>query len=283
MNNIEVDHMETYGGDFNQLKNTFVRFLHRLPKTGLAILGVDDPVVHELMPQMQCAHLSFGFSADADYRASHFKALGMQSEFSVARPNHPPLLVRLNIPGRHNVLNALAAIAVADYVGVNDELLLKALAEFSGVGRRFHARGDLKLKNGSALMIDDYGHHPGAIAVTLDAARSIWPERRIVLAFQPHRYSRTQDLMKEFATEISKADLALCLEIYSAGEAPIPGITGKVLADAVEAVGRFTPVFVPHLDQLPEVLQEVLQDQDILILQGAGDIGLMALQLSQHE
>ncbi|HYF97724.1 MAG TPA: UDP-N-acetylmuramate--L-alanine ligase [Coxiellaceae bacterium] len=283
VNNIEVDHMETYGGDFAQLKNSFLRFLERLPKTGFAILGTDDSAVCELIPKLKCAYATFGFNSDAQYRATHFKALGLHSEFVVTRPKRSDLKVVLNIPGRHNVLNALAAIAVADHVGVPDELLLKALAHFSGVGRRFHARGELKLPQGSALIIDDYGHHPGAIAVTLDAARSIWPERRIVLAFQPHRYSRTQDLVNEFAVEISKADLVICLEIYSAGEAPIPGVTGKMLADTVTKLGQLTPIFVPQLDQLPETLQEVLHDQDILILQGAGDIGLMALQLSQDE
>lgn len=281
--NIEVDHMETYGGDFNQLKQTFLRFLHALPATGFAILGADDPAVMELAPHLQCAYTTFGFSDQALYRATEFRAQGMQSTFTVTRPNKMPLRVCLSIPGRHNVLNALAAIAAADQTGVSDEALLNALAHFSGVGRRFHARGELKLKAGEALIIDDYGHHPAAIIATLEAARSIWPHRRIVLAFQPHRYSRTQDLMPEFATAISRADLALCLEIYSAGEAPIPGVTGKTLAETVEKLGKLKPIFVPKLDQLPEVLQNVLQDQDILLLQGAGDIGLMALQLSQHE
>ncbi len=283
VNNIEVDHMETYGGDFKQLIDTFVQFLHRLPTDGTAILGVDDPAVRALIPKMHCAYKTFGFSEDAQYQASQFKALGMTSEFVVDRPNYAPLKVTLNIPGRHNVQNALAAIAVADQVHVRDESLLRALANFSGVGRRFHMRGELALKNGTAVIIDDYGHHPAAIAVTLDATRSIWPDRRVVLAFQPHRYSRTQDLMNDFAREISKADQAICLEIYSAGEAPIPGVTGKALADQITAIGKLKPVFVPQLDQLPQVLQEVLQDQDILILQGAGDIGVMALQLGQHE
>jgi len=282
VNNIELDHMETYGGDFKQLTNSFVRFLHRLPKTGFAILGVDDPAVSALIPELECEYASFGFSEGAAYKATQFRTFGLQSEFVVERPHHEALTVRLNIPGKHNVLNALSAIAVADHLGVSDEALLKALAHFSGVGRRFHARGDLMLKNGKALIIDDYGHHPAAIAVTLEAARSIWPDRRIALAFQPHRYSRTQDLMLEFAEAISKADLAFCLEIYSAGEAAIPGISGKVLADKIESLGQLKPIFVPKLDQLPEALQDHLRDNDILILQGAGDIGVMALQLSEN-
>ncbi len=283
VNNIEVDHMETYGGDFKQLTETFARFLHKLPKTGLAILGADDSVVMSLIPELHCAHLSFGFSEKADMRAIQFEQKGMQSHFVLRRANSPDVSLTLNLPGKHNVLNALAAIAVAHHIGISDATLRIALLNFSGVGRRFHALGELRLPKGSALIIDDYGHHPGAIAATLEAARLVWPHRRVVLAFQPHRYSRTQDLMQEFATVLSTADALLLLEIYSAGEAKIPGVSGQALASAIEKIGKVKPIFVPQLDQLPEILQSVLHNEDILILQGAGDIGLMAQQLAHHD
>jgi UDP-N-acetylmuramate--alanine ligase len=279
VNNIEVDHIETYNGDFNQLKDTFVKFLHRLPSHGLAILGTDDLAVADLMPHLNCPFLTFGFSESADVRATEFKQQGLKSSFVVLRPGCEPFEVNLNLPGKHNALNALAAITVALHLNIDDQAVLQALANFSGVGRRFHARGELAVKGGTALVIDDYGHHPGAIVATLDAARLAWPERRIVLAFQPHRYSRTQDLMNEFAVALSKADLLICLEIYSAGESPISGVNGQALCHTVEQLGIVKPIFVAEIDQLPARLQEILHPNDILLMQGAGDISLMAIQL----
>ncbi len=279
--NIEVDHMETYGGDFNQLKTTFLKFLWKLPTDGLAVLGTDDPAVAELVPHLPCPYLSFGFGESAKVRATEFRQEGMSCHFVVVREGLHPLEVKLNLPGRHNALNALAAIAVAQHLGVDEPEMLKALANFSGVGRRFHARGELAIPGGKALIIDDYGHHPGAITATLDAARLVWPDRRIVLAFQPHRYSRTQDLMREFAETLSQADVLICLEVYSAGEPAIPGVDGRILSQRVEALGILKPIFVPKLDQLPEVLQEVLKPNDILLMQGAGDISVMAVQLGE--
>ncbi len=281
--NIDADHLETYGGNFNQLKQTFIEFLEKLPENGAAILCIDDPHVRDLIPALQCKIITYGFDKSADFSASDFSQQGMRSFFKIKRPNGlPPLSITLNMPGKHNVLNTLATIAVAHCVNINDNLLLKALAEFPGVGRRFQCHGEMAVPGGSALVIEDYGHHPNEIKATLSAAREAWPDRRIVLVFQPHRYTRTRDLMREFSDVLSEADILVLLEVYSAGEEPIPGINSQALCQMIEKNGRKKPFFVSELNSLPTVLKKILKNDDVVILQGAGSVGTMALTLAQE-
>lgn len=282
VNNIEPDHMETYHGNFSELTDTFLKFLRKIPVRGLAILGIDDPATRALLPEVQRKYVTFGFSKDADIRATNFYQEGLTSRFTAERVGKPDLSVELNLPGKHNVLNALAMICVGDHLKISDAVIQQTLKTFAGVGRRFHAVGEMTLpKNGKALIIDDYGHHPGAIRVTLEAARLAFPDRRIVLVFQPHRYTRTHDLMQEFAEALSLADTLVLLEVFSAGETFIAGADGKSLCAAVEKIGKIKPVFVSKIDELPATLQTHLRDQDVAILQGAGDIGTLPSKLIQ--
>ncbi|HEY5788988.1 MAG TPA: UDP-N-acetylmuramate--L-alanine ligase [Gammaproteobacteria bacterium] len=278
--NIDADHMATYGGDFGRLRATFLEFLHHLPFYGLAVLCSDDPVVCELVPEVSKPVLTYGTEADADLRAEAITQDGVQTRFRVSRRAHGDGFdVLLNLPGRHNVLNALAAIAVATEVGVEPAAILRGLAGFAGIGRRFQLHGTLELACGTVTVIDDYGHHPRELAATLQAVRAGWPGRRVVLAFQPHRYSRTRDLFEDFVAVLSEVDLLLLAEVYAAGEAPLPGADGRTLCRAVRARGKLDPVFVGEVAELATVLPDLLQDGDLLLLMGAGDIGQVPVRL----
>ena len=280
--NIEPDHLENYDGDFHRLKQSFLDFIQKLPEDGVAILGIDSPVVRELLPSISRRILTFGFGQDADIQARDFKQIGLKSHFIVERPDDlSPLSITLNMPGQHNVLNALAAIGVAHESQIPDASLLNTLSEFPGLGRRFHAHGELTVKGGKALLFDDYGHHPSAIKATLTTARQVWPDRRIVLVFQPHRYSRTRDLLSDFAKTLSGSDVLVLLEVFPAGEQPLADCNGRILCDTIIQRGDITPIFVPELEQLPAVLEDVLQPNDIVLLQGAGSIGSMAKTLTE--
>jgi UDP-N-acetylmuramate--alanine ligase len=278
--NIDEDHMETYGHDFARLKGAFLEFLHRMPFYGTAILCVDDPAVREILPDVQCPVTSYGVSEDAQVRAIDIRAQGAQMHFSVQRRNGvtlPDLHVKLNLAGHHNVLNALSAIAVAVELSIPDEAVLKALAEFKGVGRRFQSYGELSVPDanggGKFTVIEDYGHHPVEIAATLAAARGAFPGRRLVLAFQPHRYTRTRDCFEDFVKVIGQADAVLLAEVYAAGEAPIVAADGRSLARAVRVAGKVEPVFVDDIASLPEAIRELARDADVVICMGAGSIG----------
>ena len=281
--NIDADHMSTYHNDFSKLKQTFVEFLHHLPFYGLAVLCHDDPVVREILPQVSRPIYTYGFTNEADTYAYDIQQNGIRTHFKVHRKNNnDDLDIILNLPGRHNVLNALAAIVVATEIGINDDAIKKGLSNFAGVGRRFQIHGELPINNhGKALLIDDYGHHPREIAVTLNAIRAAFPNKRLVMAFQPHRYTRTHDLFDDFANILSDVDVLLLLDIYPAGEKPIAGADGRALSRAIRQRGKIDPIFIPHVNELSNSLPNVLQDGDILLLQGAGDIGGVAAKLAK--
>ena len=278
--NIDADHMETYGHDFRRLQRAFVDFLHRMPFYGTAILCIDDPAVREIVPDVQCPITSYGLSEQAQVRAVDVRADGGQMRFTVQRRNGvtlPDLHVVLNLAGIHNVLNALAAIAIAVELNVADAMLLKALAEFKGVGRRFQRYGDVAVRaasgGGRFTVIEDYGHHPVEIAATLAAARGAFPQRRVVLAFQPHRYSRTRDCFEDFVKVLGQADVLLLSEVYAAGEAPIVAADGRSLARAIRVAGKVEPVFVDAIEAMPEAILELARDGDVVMCMGAGSIG----------
>jgi UDP-N-acetylmuramate--alanine ligase len=278
--NIDADHLPTYEGDFDRLRQTFIEFLHHLPFYGLAVLCLDDPEVAQVLEEVTRPVITYGIEADADVKAEQVRQEGMQTHFLVQRPGHDESLpVTLNLPGHHNVLNALAAIAVATELGVADAAIQKALAGFQGIGRRFQMAGEITTAAGKVLMIDDYAHHPGEIAPTLAAVRTGWPGRRLVVVFQPHRYSRTHDLFDDFIKVLSSVDVLVLGEVYAAGETPISGADGRALSRGIRARGHVDPVFVESLDSLPEVLKDLLQDGDVLLTLGAGDIGSAAARL----
>jgi UDP-N-acetylmuramate--alanine ligase len=277
--NIDADHMETYGHDFARLKKAFVDFLHRMPFYGTAILCIDNPAVREIVPEVSCPITSYGFSEDAQVRAVNVRAVGAQMHFTVQRRNGvtlPDLEVVLNLAGEHNVLNALSAIAVAVELNIPDEAVLRALASFRGVGRRFQGYGDLPAKDGGRFtVIDDYGHHPVEMAATLAAARGAFAGRRLVLAFQPHRYTRTRDCFEDFVKVIGSADAVLLTEVYAAGEAPVVAADGRSLARALRVAGRVEPLFVEDVADLPQAIAAMAQDGDVVLCMGAGSIGNM--------
>jgi UDP-N-acetylmuramate--alanine ligase len=278
--NIDADHLSTYAGDFQRLRQTFVEFLHHLPFYGLAVVCLDDANLRELLPELSRPVCTYGIEApDADVRAVDLKQSGMQMHFEIRQQGHPPLEAVLNLPGRHNVLNALAAVAVARELGVADPAIQRALETFAGIGRRFEVLGEVGFGDGSILLIDDYGHHPSEIAATLEAAREGWPERRLVVAFQPHRYTRTHDLLDDFAQVLVKAEVLLISEVYAAGEDPIAGADGRALCRAVRNRGRVDPVFVEDVDDLPDVLCDLLRPGDMVVTLGAGSIGAVAANL----
>ena len=278
--NIDADHLPTYGGDFDRLCQIFIEFLHHLPFYGLAVLCLDDPEVRNILDEVTRPVITYGIESDADIVASEIEQDEMQTHFTVQRQGHDRALdVTLNLPGRHNVLNALAAIAVATELGVSDEAIRKALAGFQGIGRRFQLAGEVKTAAGHVLMIDDYAHHPREIAPTLAAVHAGWPERRLVVVFQPHRYTRTHDLFDDFIQVLSGVDVLVLGEVYAAGETPISGADGRALARGIRARGHIDPVFVEDLATLPDVLNDVLRDGDILLTLGAGDIGAVAAGL----
>jgi len=281
--NIDADHMSTYDGDFNKLKKYFVDFLHNLPFYGLAVLCVDDPVVEEILPQISRPTLTYGFSERADYRIFNLTQQRQFTQFEIARPEREGVLkVSLSIPGRHNALNAAAAVAIASDEGISDEHICAGLSKFQGVGRRFDIQGHFPVRDGTAMLLDDYGHHPREVAATVAALRDGWPEARLVMIYQPHRYTRTKDLYEDFVKVLSDVDVLLMLEVYSAGEEAIPGADSRSLCRSIRARGRIDPVYVQDDEDIRKVLTEVLRDGDIVITQGAGSVGLLARQLSQQ-
>jgi UDP-N-acetylmuramate--alanine ligase len=284
--NIDEDHMDTYQHDFGRLKQAFVQFLQNLPFYGAAILCVDDEHVRAMLPSVTKPVLTYGTGADAMVRAEDIRHDGGRMRFRALREKTPALEVTLNLPGRHNVLNALAAIAVATELGIADKAILKALAEFSGVGRRFQSYGQIALRkedgngSGAFTLIDDYGHHPAEMAATLEAARGAFPERRIVLAFQPHRYTRTRDLFEDFVQVLSSADALLLAEVYAAGEPPIVAADARTLARALRVYGKVEPVFVEDIADMPDAIRRTAHDGDVVVTMGAGSIGNVAAQLT---
>jgi UDP-N-acetylmuramate--alanine ligase len=278
--NIDADHLSAYGGDFDGLRDAFLAFLHHLPFYGLAVLCVDDPEVRALLPKLTRPVLTYGLDQAADIRAVKLVQDGARMQFDVQLPEGRRMeRVSLNLPGRHNVLNALGAIAVALELGVAADAIGAGLVQFEGIGRRFQCYGEIETGQGTVLLIDDYGHHPREVAATMTAIRGGWPQRRLVVAFQPHRYTRTRDLFEDFARVLSEADLLVLNEVYSAGEKPISGADGRALCRAVRARGRVDPVFVEQLADLPATLKNVLQDGDLLLTLGAGSIGGVAATL----
>ena len=274
--NIDADHMETYGHDFNRLKQAFVEFLQRLPFYGVAVLCADDANVREIMPQVSKQIVTYGLDPAANFYAENVTAEAGQMRFDCVRVNGSVsrLPVTLNLPGRHNVLNALAAIAVASEVGVADDAILKALTDFRGVGRRFQRYGEIALADGGCFtLVDDYGHHPVEMSATLTAARGAFPGRRLLLAFQPHRYTRTRDRFEDFVKVLSGVDALVLTEVYAASEQPIVAADGRALARALRVAGKVEPVFVESIDDLPQAILDIVRDGDVVITMGAGSIG----------
>jgi len=280
--NIDADHMETYGHDFGKLKQAFVDFLERLPFYGVAVLCTDDPTVNDIIPQVTKQIVRYGLNDNANIRAEEVRADHGRMHFTAVRVNGSVsrLPITLNLPGIHYVQNALAAIAVATEVGVPDDAIVKALGEFKGVGRRFQRYGELPLSHGGAVtVVDDYGHHPVEMTATIAAARGAFPGRRLVLAFQPHRYSRTRDCFEDFVQVLGTVDVLLLTEVYAAGEAPVVAADGRALARALRVAGKVEPMFVESVTDLPAALLDTLQDGDVLLTMGAGSIGGTASQL----
>lgn len=278
--NIDADHMSTYQGDIRRLRSGFIEFLHNLPFYGLAIVCTDDPGVNEIIGDIGRTVVTYGLNKDADVRAENVEFDSAQTRFDVVRADgRPPLSISLGLPGLHNVRNALAAIAVAAELEVSDDAVVAALAGFEGIDRRFQSLGEVQTAAGTVMLFDDYGHHPTEIEATLGAAKGGWPNRRIVLVFQPHRYTRTRDLMDDFAQVLSAADVLVLLDVYAAGEAPIAGADGRAMARAIRTRGVLEPVFVESLDELEPVLKGLLADGDLVLTMGAGDIGAYAATL----
>lgn len=281
--NIDADHMETYGHDLGRLKQAFIDFTNRLPFYGVAVLCIDDANVREIMESVSKPVVTYGFHEDAEVRAVDARAVAGKMEFTVIQKDYPALNVSLNQPGMHNVQNACAAIAIARELGVSDEAIAIALNEFHGVGRRFTRYGDIPLPaGGSFTLVDDYGHHPVEMAATLAAARGAYPGRRLVLAFQPHRYTRTRDLFEDFVRVISAADAVVLAEVYAAGEAPILAADGRALTRALRVAGKVEPVFVEDIQEMPETLLRQLHDGDVLIVMGAGSISAVPGKLAKQ-
>lgn len=280
--NIDADHMTTYGGDFNKLKQTFVDFLHNLPFYGLAVLCIDDAPVREILPRVKRPIITYGFSEDADVRAVDVQQQGMQTCFTLLRKGREPLPVCLNLPGKHNVLNALAVVAIATDEGIDDESMLAGMADFMGVGRRFQVYDELAVAGGSVMLVDDYGHHPREVAAVIKAIRDGWPERRLVMVYQPHRYSRTRDLYEDFVQVLGETNVLLLLEVFPAGEEPIPGADSRQLCHSIRQRGKLDPLYVERGSDIAALVQPLLRPNDILLCQGAGDIGAIAAQLLKH-
>ncbi|MEA3220093.1 UDP-N-acetylmuramate--L-alanine ligase [Immundisolibacter sp.] len=281
--NIDQDHMDTYGGDPARLRQAFVEFLQRLPFYGLAVLCQDDAGLMALRPQIGRSVVTYGLRPDADLHADEVTQDGLRMHFTARAAGRAPLAVTLNLPGLHNVQNALAAIAIAREVGVDDAAIARGLASFEGIGRRLQHLADGALDGKHLTLIDDYGHHPRELQATLDAVRGAYPGRRLLTVFQPHRYTRTRDLLDDFAAVLSAGTDALLLcEVYAAGEAPIAGADGRALARAIRGRGRIEPVFVEHIADLPHSLAAVLQDGDVVLTLGAGSIGQAAAALASR-
>jgi len=283
--NIDADHMDTYGGDFSKLEHTFIEFLHNLPFYGLAVVCVDDPVIERLIPRISRQTVTYGIeNENADYRAVNISQDQRVVKFTAIRPDgHAPLDIELNMPGKHNVLNALATIAVATDEGIEDEAIINGLAKFNGVGRRFQVYGEFETGQGEVMLVDDYGHHPREVAATIAAIRDGWPDRRLVTLYQPHRYTRTRDLYEDFVQVLSETDALVLMAIYPAGEKVIPGADGRSLCRSIRQRGQVEPVFMERDEDPLKVLSGVLQDGDILLTQGAGDIGSLAAGLADKK
>ena len=279
--NIEADHMATYEGDFEKLKKTFVEFLHNLPFYGMSVLCIDDDVVRGLIPVVGRSVLTYGFSEDADFCISNMEKQKLSTAFTVRRHGgKSDLQVSINMPGEHNVLNATAAIAVATDEGVSDEAICRGLARFQGVGRRFQLYGEFAIDGGSVSLVDDYGHHPTEVEATIAAARQAFPDQRLVMIYQPHRYSRTKDLYEDFVRVLSTVDCLLLLEVYSAGEAVISGADSRALSGSIRSRGQVDPIFVEDNDKIAALLANVMRPGDVVLTQGAGNVGAIAAQLA---
>ena len=284
--NIDEDHMDTYGHDFENLKSAFVDFLERLPFYGVAVLCLDDENVRSIRDRVTKPVIGYGLAADAQVRAIDVRAVGTRMHFTILRPDHPPLPVELNLPGMHNVRNALAAVAVATIAGVRDEAIVKGLAEFKGVGRRFAQWGEVPVHAedgsivGSYSLIDDYGHHPHEMAATIAAARGAWPEKRLVLAFQPHRYTRTRDCFEDFIKVLSQVDRLVLADVYPAGEDPIPGACGRDLARVLRLNGCDGLVFCESAAEMPQAVRSIVQAGDVVLTMGAGNVARVPQALS---
>nr|WP_314421313.1 UDP-N-acetylmuramate--L-alanine ligase [uncultured Erwinia sp.] len=283
--NIEADHMDTYQGDFENLKQTFINFLHNLPFYGRAVLCIDDAVIRDLIPRVGRQITTYGFSDDADVRVENYEQRGAQGLFTLVRHDKPLMHVTLNAPGRHNALNAAAAVAVATEEGIEDEDILRALESFQGTGRRFDFLGEYPLAEangqaGTAMLVDDYGHHPTEVDVTIKAARAGWPDKNLVMIFQPHRYTRTRDLYDDFANVLSQVDVLLMLDVYSAGETAIPGADSRSLCRTIRGRGKVDPILVSDHDAVLETLLPKLSGNDLILVQGAGNVGRIARKLA---
>lgn len=271
--NIDRDHMSAYGNNFETLKGAFVAFLHRLPFYGSAVVCVDDPVIRELLPRIARPVMTYGFSEDAQFRAVDIRSEGSSWYFSVTRKGRGvPLDICLAAPGEHNVLNALAAIAVASDEGVADKAIVSGLQRFAGVGRRFQIHGDVAVADKQVTLVDDYGHHPTEVEAVVKTARSVWPDKRLVMVYQPHRYTRTQDLFDDFARVLSRVDVLIMLEVYPAGEAPIAGADSAALCQAIRQRGQLVPVLVKDSSEALDLLASVVVNNDMLLVQGAGNV-----------
>lgn len=284
--NIEADHMDTYHGNFDNLKETFITFLHNLPFYGRAVMCIDDDVIRSIIPKVGRYITTYGFSEDADVRITHYEQKGAQGFFTISREDMPDLDVVLNAPGRHNALNATAAVAVATEEGIADEHILAALLNFQGTGRRFDFLGNFSLEHvngqeGEVTLVDDYGHHPTEVDATIKAARAGWPDKRLVMLFQPHRYTRTRDLYEDFATVLNQVDILLLTDVYAAGEAPIPGADSRSLCRTIRQRGKLDPIWVSDVENISSILAGVLTDNDLVLVQGAGNIGKIARRLAE--
>jgi len=281
--NIDADHMDTYGGSFDVLKDTFIQFLQKLPFYGLAVVCGDDANIREIMPRIARPLLTYGFNEDNDIRAVDVDQDGMQTHFTVLRKEREPLRVTVNQPGLHNVLNALAAIGIATDEGVSDASICRALEGFSGVGRRFEVQGEFEIDGGNVKLVDDYGHHPKEVEATIKAARQSHPDRRLVMMFQPHRFSRTRDCFDDFVEVLSTVDQLLLLDVYPAGEKPIVGADSRSLARSIRLRGEVEPILVDAADgNLNQIMRKVLQANDLLLTQGAGNVGAISVELAQN-
>ncbi len=282
--NIDADHMDTYGGSFDVLKDTFIKFLQKMPFYGLAVICGDDANIREIMPRIGRPVVTYGFNEDNDIRAVDVEQTGMQSHFTVLRKDREPLRLTINLPGLHNILNALAAIGIATDEGVSDAAIARALEGFSGVGRRFQVQGEYALDEGTVKLVDDYGHHPKEVEATIKAARASHPDRRLVMMFQPHRFSRTRDCFDDFVDVLSQVDQLLLLEVYPAGEKPIVGADSRSLARSIRLRGEVEPILIDPVEgNLQNVIQKVLQANDLLLTQGAGNVGAISVELAQNQ
>lgn len=278
--NIDQDHMETYQNNYQRLKDTFIEFLHHLPFYGLAVMCLDDEGIREILPKISKPVITYGVHEDADIRAVDISQNGMLTTYSVLRKgNYPTLRVTLNMPGWHNMLNSLAAIAVATKLAVSDDAIISSLAVFKGVGRRFQVNGDLAIDSGKLTLVDDYGHHPKEISATLEALHQAWPERRSVIIFQPHRYTRTRDLFEDFVQILSTVDVLILMDVYPAGEAVITGADGRALSRAIRMRAQVDPIFVDGWQELPTILAGIVKPEDVILTMGAGNVGQFATQL----